>query len=374
MADQPEDLARLKVAIEDLTRRVQRLEESASNPTVGLLAASTPQKGLSVRIINRVGAFTVALGVIFFFKYALDENLIRAAFGVWLGVLFGILLLGFGHWLNKRNQSVFAQGITGCGLAVLYTSIYASFGLYHLVSAGLGFVGLLLASLAGIVLAIRYGNPAIAIIGFLGAAAAPLLLTAERAGTGSVNLLAHLFYFLVIGTAAVSLATRQNWTVLAPATTAPILFCATILFRGKNLNYVVVLGTALALLHLAASRIAKSDLVKKSLVVMAHCCLIVSGFCLVHIDIRPIAVAREVYSILLGTYGLALLAFGLQRKLAYLRNFGLVLLGLVIAKLYAVDLWSLGRGYRVTAFVGLGILLLVASYLYSRSDRTAASR
>jgi uncharacterized membrane protein len=39
---------------------------------------------------------------------------------------------------------------------------------------------------------------------------------------------------------------------------------------------------------------------------------------------------------------------------------------LVIIKLYSADLLILGKVYRIAAFLGLGVLLLLASFLYSR--------
>jgi hypothetical protein len=47
------------------------------------------------------------------------------------------------------------------------------------------------------------------------------------------------------------------------------------------------------------------------------------------------------------------------------RMLGLALMGLVVLKLYLSDVWELGRVFRITAFLGLGVLLLLASYLYS---------
>jgi uncharacterized membrane protein len=41
-------------------------------------------------------------------------------------------------------------------------------------------------------------------------------------------------------------------------------------------------------------------------------------------------------------------------------------IGFVVVKLYFYDVWLLDRLYRISAFVALGILLLAASYLYSR--------
>ena len=42
------------------------------------------------------------------------------------------------------------------------------------------------------------------------------------------------------------------------------------------------------------------------------------------------------------------------------------LVALVVAKLYLYDIWLLTRFYRITAFVALGVLLLAASFVYSR--------
>jgi uncharacterized membrane protein len=77
------------------------------------------------------------------------------------------------------------------------------------------------------------------------------------------------------------------------------------------------------------------------------------------------SVLSELSSFFLGVYGVAVLIFGVARKSATNRTLGLVLLGLVIAKLYIWDVWFLERLYRMTAFIALGILLLGASYAYS---------
>jgi uncharacterized membrane protein len=71
-------------------------------------------------------------------------------------------------------------------------------------------------------------------------------------------------------------------------------------------------------------------------------------------------------SILLAVYALALIAAGTVTRSAINRLFGLALLGIVVAKLYLIDVWDLSRGFRITAFLGLGALLLLVSFLYSR--------
>jgi uncharacterized membrane protein len=43
---------------------------------------------------------------------------------------------------------------------------------------------------------------------------------------------------------------------------------------------------------------------------------------------------------------------------------GLTTLGIVVAKLFIVDLAELDTGWRVVLFIGLGVLLLSTSYLF----------
>jgi uncharacterized membrane protein len=72
-------------------------------------------------------------------------------------------------------------------------------------------------------------------------------------------------------------------------------------------------------------------------------------------------------SILLAAYAVLLVAIGVAKRSAPDRIFGLALIAAVVAKLYLYDVWRIDRGiYRVAAFAGLGVFLLLMSYLYSR--------
>jgi len=71
-------------------------------------------------------------------------------------------------------------------------------------------------------------------------------------------------------------------------------------------------------------------------------------------------------SILIAIYALALVGAGVAQRVSINRLLGLALLGAVIAKLYLIDVWALSRGFRIVAFLALGAMLLLVSYLYSR--------
>ena len=63
---------------------------------------------------------------------------------------------------------------------------------------------------------------------------------------------------------------------------------------------------------------------------------------------------------------LAMAMTGLVRRRAYLRYFALLVFGATVAKVFLIDLSMLRGLQRVAAFMGVGMLLLVLSYIYQR--------
>jgi uncharacterized membrane protein len=67
--------------------------------------------------------------------------------------------------------------------------------------------------------------------------------------------------------------------------------------------------------------------------------------------------------------GAVLILVGLRRQYPPIRYFAIALLAVTILKVFFVDLAQLERVYRVLSVIGLGIILLVTSYLYQRAQR-----
>ena len=77
--------------------------------------------------------------------------------------------------------------------------------------------------------------------------------------------------------------------------------------------------------------------------------------------------ARDMtYSIAWALYAFALLLIGMRQKTRWVRYSGLALLVITLAKLFLHDLLNLGPLYRIGAFIGLAIILIVASFVYQR--------
>ena len=61
-----------------------------------------------------------------------------------------------------------------------------------------------------------------------------------------------------------------------------------------------------------------------------------------------------------------LIVVGLRRKYAPIRYFAMTVFVITIAKVFAIDLAELDRLYRVLSVLGLGVTLLMTSYLYQK--------
>ncbi|MDP9113982.1 MAG: DUF2339 domain-containing protein, partial [Acidobacteriota bacterium] len=106
------------------------LPPSAPPPPLVTAAAAAPslENTFGLGWLNRVAVVTLIFGVAFLFKYAVDNEWIGPGMRVALGVAGAMLSLFAGEWISLRGQQVFARGLTGLGLALLYLSFYAGFG------------------------------------------------------------------------------------------------------------------------------------------------------------------------------------------------------------------------------------------------------
>ncbi len=80
--------------------------------------------------------------------------------------------------------------------------------------------------------------------------------------------------------------------------------------------------------------------------------------------------SRLTLSLVWALYSGAVIVSGFAARLRAVRILGMSLLGLTVAKVFLVDIQMLDRGYRIAAFVGLGVLLLAVSLLYQRQKKS----
>jgi uncharacterized membrane protein len=162
------------------------------------------------KLLNWIGALALVFGAAFFLKYAFDNNWISEPIRVVMGIAAGAALLIFGRTMHVKSYRIFAQGIVGAGIAILYLSVYASFGYYHLVSQSTAFVGMALVTAVAFYRGLAHNTLAIAVLAWLGGFLTPYLLS-----TGEVHDIPFFTYIglLVVGVRAITYF-RPSWKAL----------------------------------------------------------------------------------------------------------------------------------------------------------------
>lgn len=172
-----------------------------------------PAPALETRIglnwINIIGVVTLLFGAAFSFKYAVDNNWVGPGARVALGILAAIISLFFGDRMWRRGQKIFGQGIIGLGLALLYLSFWAAFGMYHLVAQPVAFLLLVLTTAAAVVFAMRYESQIIAILGLLAGYWTPGALS-----SGEPHPWILFNYIFLLNLACLVLARMRRWMLL----------------------------------------------------------------------------------------------------------------------------------------------------------------
>lgn len=164
------------------------------------------------RLLNRIGALALILGVAFFFKYAADQNWISQGMRVGIGILAGLGVLALAARSQRRGYAIFAQGLVGAGQAVLYLSVYASFNFYHLVPQPVALAAMGFLTAVGLAQAVYYDSLAVSLLACAGGYLTPFLLSS--AGSSPAGTIVYLV-LLDVGVLAL-LARRPAWVVLEP--------------------------------------------------------------------------------------------------------------------------------------------------------------
>ncbi|NIG54497.1 DUF2339 domain-containing protein [Chitinophaga sp. Cy-1792] len=75
---------------------------------------------------------------------------------------------------------------------------------------------------------------------------------------------------------------------------------------------------------------------------------------------------RVGYAILWGVYAFVLMYLGLKWKSRTVRIIAIAVFGVTLAKLFLFDFTGLGEGGKIAAFISLGVILLIISFMYQR--------
>lgn len=173
------------------------------------------------RWLNRIGIVAVVFGVAFFIKYAFDNDWIGPTGRVVLGIVSGLGLIGWGQYLYNRYR-IYAQGLIGGGIAILFVSIFAAHDFYDLIPYGAALAAVAFVTAAAVIVSVVNDDIAVFIIVLAGGFATPLLL-----GFADDHQVSLLTFVAVLDLGVLAAAYRKNWKIITF-----LAFFATVIIFG----------------------------------------------------------------------------------------------------------------------------------------------
>jgi uncharacterized membrane protein len=171
-----------------------------------------------------VGGLALALGGFFLVRYSIQQGLIGPGVRVTLGALLAAALIAAGEWARRNDEhSSVLQALdsavlpradipsilTAAGTAIAYADVYAAYALYGFLGPAAAFLLLGAVALATLAAALLHG-PQIAGLGLVGAYVTPLLVASAHPDYWSLYI-----YLAVVTAAALALARLRMWRWLA---------------------------------------------------------------------------------------------------------------------------------------------------------------
>ena len=237
--------AGLKASIDELKRRLTALEGRGETPAAKPAATTVPvppplptsvtqpraaapaaprpavapkphtpfnwESVLGVKLFAWIGGFAFFLGIVFFVKYAFENNWITPAMRVVGGAIVGALLIAVSLWPRIRRYRVPAQSLCATGILILYANAYAAHSFYNLIPLTVTITLMWVVTAVALALANYLAAQSVAWLAIIGGFVTPLLLT-----TGYTNPILFIVYIGVLDCAVAAVVRLKRWSYLLP--------------------------------------------------------------------------------------------------------------------------------------------------------------
>lgn len=159
-------------------------------------------------VVTKIGIIVLFFGFAFLLKYAAQRNMVPIQFrliGVFLG---GMGLLGVG-WRLRDRKLMYGLLLQGCGIGVLYLTVFAAARFYDLLPYGLAFVVMFCLVVLSGILSVLQDAKYLAVSGIVGGFLAPVLMS-----TGAGSHVVLFSYYALLNLGIVGIAWHKAWREL----------------------------------------------------------------------------------------------------------------------------------------------------------------
>ncbi len=159
-----------------------------------------------------IAALSLALSGVFFVQYGIENGYLTPFWRVMGALGLGACLIIAGEWIRRRtgdegdsHTANLPSVFSGAGLVALFAGVLAARQMYGLIGPEMALIGLVAVSALAVVLGWFYG-PLLAMVGIIGATAAPFLV-----GGSSDDGWLFYYYFALIAVAGMLVDAIKRW-------------------------------------------------------------------------------------------------------------------------------------------------------------------
>ena len=281
--------------------------------------------------IVRIGMVVMFFGLSFLVKYASNQGMfpIELRMAAVAAVAIALIVLG---WKTRAKEGGYGLVLQGGGIAALYLTIFAAAKLYELMPAGAAFGLMFIIVMLGAALAVLQNAQVLALMATAGGFLAPILTS-----DGSGNHVGLFSFYLLLNIGILTIAWFKTWRLL----------------NWVGFVFTFVITSAWGVLkyepHLYAST---------QPFLLAFFALYLTVSILFSLKQPPNLKGLVDGSL---TFGLPIVAFGLQTALLKHTEYGLAICALILSAIYIALARALWAKYQTThrvlieSFVALGV-------------------
>src|SRR6266480_79481 len=187
------------------------IDAKARQAAIPVRPAINWEQFMGAKLFAWIGGLALFLGVAFFVKYSFEHNLVPPEVRVAIGFAVGLVLVGGGLALKRKENVVTAQTLCATGILILYAVTFACRSFYHFTFFGSvpTFLLMTLITVVAFLLAVRLDAIAVAILGIAGGFLTPILLS-----TGQDNPFGLFGYIALLDIGLLMVTRRKEWKAL----------------------------------------------------------------------------------------------------------------------------------------------------------------
>jgi uncharacterized membrane protein len=372
---------------------------------------------IGLKLINFVGIIVLIVGLTIGVKYVIDINLISPVMRILLTYVAGGVLFFISLMLRKKYQ-VFSMILFSGSMASVYFTTYAAYEYYGLIPRTPAFILMLVFTFFTVYNSIKYNRQEIAVLGLVGAYGIPFFVKGN-----SENVTALFSYIFIINSGVLVILFKKYWLSLMYISffTTWLIYLSwlTIYSAGDTHEkgllfgytfFIFFLLNSLAFKAIKGLAITPADtflIITNTVFLYFSLMVLYNGYGKISIEnitlyfgvlylVAAIAVKKYVstqqhlynglfcvsmtalvafagikymgftLTIIWVTMAVVMFVFGMLFRLKLFRIAAILLFAATLIKLLLVDSMKFNSIEKVSAYIIIGIVLLIISFLYQK--------